>query len=379
MRIFKNRFFAILSAFLILMAVVGIGVVAAQEADDSSSTDTSSDDSSSDSSDDSSSDDSSSSEDSSTEEAPAESGDVTAEDDSNSADDGSTIVEVEETNTEETIVEVQDADDVITSEGPVEYEEVNTEISDNDVYVSDDDYTITDNDVDIDTYGPVIYNPSDDDYNYTSYDNDITTAGNNSTIVKDSTIITDITEIEHTEIKQVNLDNSETVSIDVKNDNSVVNNVYFVPTKDAGKAKVVVEDLKPGCIKEKPVGIVYKSFNIFIDNPEATVDNAAVDFKVEKTWLIENNLDSSTIILNMYEGGKWIEVPVTVTGGDSQFVYFKAKVSKYSTFAISSKAITVDKVLKQENMTVSEEEIDGPTKSVVIKMLEFVIELLEGK
>ncbi|HHV24454.1 MAG TPA: PGF-pre-PGF domain-containing protein [Methanosarcina sp.] len=370
------------------MAVVGIGVVAAQEADDSSSTDTSSDDSSSDSSDDSSSDDSSSSEDTGTEDsssedssteegAPAESGDMTADDDSNAADDGSTIVEVEETNVEEeeTIVVVQDADDVIVSDGPVEYEEVNTEITE-----------IGDGSTNIESGGQVIYKEENTaishvDYSYDSeYSNEytsteITNLENSTQEIDNSYEYTDnsTTIINKPETKTVNIDNSQNTNIFFE-DNSVVNSINFV-SKESGKTKVIVKEI----YEKPPVENVYKTFNIFVDNAEVTsnMDNAAVDFKVEKTWLIENNLDSSTIILNIYEGGKWIEVPVTITGEDSHFVYFKAEVSEYSTFAITSKAITVDKVIKQDN--ISEEEIDGPTKSVVIKMLEFVIELLEGK
>lgn len=265
-----------------------------------------------------------------------------------------------------------------------------TTISDDDVDISDGDYnyTVYGDDTDISTCGPVIYDTSDNDYNYTSDDDytysdddNITTTINledDDIFADNSTINTGETIITETTINQVILNDSKTVSVNIENNNSVVNNVYFVPTKDAGKAKVIVEDLKPECIKKKPVGVVYKSFNIFIDNPKATVENAAVDFKVEKTWLIENDLDSSTIILNMYEGGKWIEVPVTITGEDSRYVYFKAEVSEYSTFAITSKTITVDKVMKQDNSEDNpEEEIDEPTKNVIVKLLELVIELLE--
>lgn len=354
---------------------VTTGIVYAQETDDSGN-DASSDaddSSSSDSSvDDTSSDDSSSSEDSSSEESSSE--DVSAEDDSNSADDGSTIVEVEETNSEETTVGVQDADDVIVSGGPVEYEEINTEVTE-----------IGDGSTNIESGGSVIYKEEstaishvDNSYN-SEYSNNYTST--ETTILENSTQEIDkssdytdnsTTTINTNETKTVNIDNSQNTKISFE-DNSVVNNINFV-SKESGKTKVIVKEV----YERPPVENVYKTFNIFVDNAEVTsnMENAGVDFKVEKTWLIENNLDASVIVLNMYEGGKWIEVPVTVTGEDSQFVYFKAKVSKYSTFAISSKAVTVDKVIKQGN--ISEEEIDGPTKSVVIKMLEFVIELLEG-
>jgi hypothetical protein len=62
-------------------------------------------------------------------------------------------------------------------------------------------------------------------------------------------------------------------------------------------------------------------------------------------------------------------------------------VSEYSTFAISSKTVTVDKILKESDSqgnasqgnNSSEGEIDEPTKNVIIKLLELVIELLKGE
>lgn len=305
----------------------------------------------------------------------------------NEAGDNSTIIDV--TEIEETNVDYAETDN------SVEITDIDTtEITD----IDNTDTTIVGDGNDANTFRSdvVVYNEENTNVNntYTSdYDYNSTYSDNDNTILENSTQVIDNSYkssynseiiIQTTEINQVNIDNSKTVSIDVKNNNSVVNNIYFVPTKDAGKAKVVVEDLKPESIEKPPAGVVYKSFNIFIDNGNKQVidiDNAAVDFKVEKSWLIANEIDSSTIVLNMYESGKWMEVPITITGEDSQYIYFKAAVSQYSTFAITSKAITVDAVLKQtgsQNTSISEEEIDGPTKNVIIKLLEFAIELLKG-
>lgn len=294
-----------------------------------------------------------------------------------SAGDNSTIVseDYEETNIdyEETNIDekntilVDEGDDVISSGGPVIYNENNTEITDVDTTeITDIDTTYSDND-------------------------NTTTTLENSTVEIDNSYESD-TNITTYETREVNIDNSKTVSIDIKNNNSVVNNVYFVPTKDSGKATVVVEDLNEEGLTKKPEGVVYKSFNIFIDNEnkqDIDIDDAAVDFKVEKSWLVANGLDSSAIVLNMYESGKWIEVPITITSEDSQYIYFKAEVSEYSTFAITSKTVTVDKILKQsesqdnsnsgEQDNSSSEEIDGPTKNVIIKLLELIIELLKGE
>lgn len=297
----KKQFFAILSAFLILMAGFGMGVVAAESAgDNSTNIETTVD--------------------------VSEANPIVADDDSNVADDGSTVVDTTITNSD-----------------------------DDSTYVSDDDTNITDI--------TVLENSTqktDNSYKYT--DNSTTT--------------------------QVNVDNSKNMNVSFT-DNSVVNNINFV-SKDSGNTKIIVQDVKDEeTLETLPEGNIYKSFNIFIDNVEVAnnIENAAVDFKVEKTWLVENGLDSSAIVLNMYESGKWVEVPITITGEDSQYVYFNAEVSEYSTFAISSKTVTVDKILKESDSqgndsqgnNSSEGEIDEPTKNVIIKLLELVIELLKGE
>lgn len=282
---------------------------------------------------------------------------VTAGAKANSSGDNSTIED------ETTVVDVSED----TNEDSVEKED--TIVADHSV-VTDTTVISTDDD---------IYN-SDEDYNSVSSDDDIITYVNTD---DDSIIANNSSVIRYEETTQVNLDNSQTVTVDVKNDNSVVNNIYFESTTDSGKAKVVIEDLKDDTsLVEKPTGDIYKSFNIWIDSDNVNdIENAAVDFKVEKTWLKANGLDSSAIILNMYEGGKWIEVPITITSEDSQYIYFTAEVSEYSTFAITSNTVTVDKVLKQSNITEnsnSEEEKSGITRSEIIHILEMILAYLKG-
>jgi PGF-pre-PGF domain-containing protein len=300
---------------------------------------------------------------------------VTAGAQGNSSGDNSTIED------ETTVVDISDDtnEDSVKKEDTIVADDsvvVDTTVisTDNDIYNSDDDYN---------------YESSDDD-NITSVntDDDDITANNSSVYNGDVTVINDSsqTNIQYVETTQVNMDNSQTVTVDVKNDNSVVNNIYFESTTDSGKAKIVIEDLKDDTsLVEKPTGVIYKSFNIWIDSDNVNdIENAAVDFKVEKTWLKANGLDTSAIVLNMYEGGKWIEVPITITSEDSQYIYFTAEVSEYSTFAITSKTITVDKTITVNNTLTSTssdnntEETNGLTKSEIIHILEMILAYLKG-
>lgn len=274
---------------------------------------------------------------------------------------------------ETTVVDVSDG----TNDNSVEKEDIivadHSVVNDTTVISTDDD-----------TYN------SNNDYNYVSSDDDIITSVNTD---DDSIIANNSAVIQYVETTQVNIDNSQTVTVDVKNDNSVVNNIYFESKADSGKAKVVIEDLKDDTsLVEKPTGDIYKSFNIWIDSDNVNdIEDAAVDFKVEKKWLKANGLDESSIVLSMYDDGKWVEVPITLTSEDSQYIYFTAEVSKYSTFAITSNTVTVDKVLKQSNATEnnsseensseensSEEKTNEITKSDIIHILEMILAYLKG-
>lgn len=291
-------------------------------------------------------------------------------------DSGDNSTNVEITNTEETNIE------------ETNIEETNTDITVDDADKTNTNITVDDADNVIFSGGPVTYEENtteitDIDTNITDIDTDITTLENSTQVTDNSYNYSDNsrTIIQNVETTNVNVDNSQSTTV-AFTESTVVNNINFV-SKDSGETKVIVQDIKDEeCLETLPAGNVYTSFNIFIDNAEmkSNIEDAAVDFKVEKTWLIENNLDSSVIILNMYENGEWVEVPVTITGEDSKFVYFTAEVSEYSTFAITSKTVTIDKVLKQTDAKISDsEEIAEPTKNVIIKMLEFIIELLKGE
>lgn len=196
------------------------------------------------------------------------------------------------------------------------------------------------------------------------------------------------TNIYHMETTQIYIDNSQHVNVDFT-DNSVVNNINFEATKASGKTIVTVEDLKDKSVltDKPPVGNIYKSFNIVINNGGIeNIEKPSVNFQIEKAWLTANGFDKSGIVLNMYKDGKWVVVPITMSGEDSRYVYFTAKVSGYSTFAITGKTITVNTILENpvvgtnttqtgvNNTTAPVDDI--PHKAEIIRLLEYIIDLL---
>ncbi|HNW37918.1 MAG TPA: PGF-pre-PGF domain-containing protein, partial [Methanosarcina vacuolata] len=67
------------------------------------------------------------------------------------------------------------------------------------------------------------------------------------------------------------------------------------------------------------------------------IESPSVNFKVNTSWVDESNINRSSIILDWYDDEKkeWMELPVSLTGEDDQFLYFTANVPGYSPFAIT--------------------------------------------
>ncbi len=119
--------------------------------------------------------------------------------------------------------------------------------------------------------------------------------------------------------------------------------VSFDSKKTAGKTTTIVEQLKnkSTLVSSLPEGDVYKYFNVWVGNSgfasSSNIDNPAICFKVEKSWIQDKKIDQDSIKLNRYSDKKWEQLPVTLSDEDSKYLYFTADVSGYSFFAITGK------------------------------------------
>jgi hypothetical protein len=90
-----------------------------------------------------------------------------------------------------------------------------------------------------------------------------------------------------------------------------------------------------------PPGEVYKYLNIWVGNSgfgdSNNIVNAVINFKVEKTWIQDKNIDKSSIILNRYSDKKWNQLSTNLSGEDDKYLYFTAKTPGFSPFAITGK------------------------------------------
>jgi PGF-pre-PGF domain-containing protein len=124
-----------------------------------------------------------------------------------------------------------------------------------------------------------------------------------------------------------------------KENNSIVS-VSFTSKLNGGQVKAVVEMLKgtSSQVRSSAPGDVYRNMNIYVDSNLApsVIGNSKIDFKVEKSWIYNNEVEISTITLCRYSGNSWVQLPTTVIGEDEYYYYFTSTTPGFSPFAISS-------------------------------------------
>ena len=137
------------------------------------------------------------------------------------------------------------------------------------------------------------------------------------------------------------------VSYSFNSEGNVVQHINFTGVTSSGQiaAKVEILDHTSALADHAPSGIVYKNLNIWVGNlgwaSSRNIANPTVNFKVEKTWVSDNNVDKSSIKLNRYTEEAWNQLVTTMIGEDANYMYFDAETSGFSPFAITGKKVSI--------------------------------------
>jgi len=117
--------------------------------------------------------------------------------------------------------------------------------------------------------------------------------------------------------------------------------VEFDAKKSFGKTTTIIEELKERSVLTPagPDGEIYKYLNIWVGNggvatPE-NIGNPVIGFKVEKSWLEENEILESSIKLWRYNDDVWNLLLPEKVNEDDEYVYFEAETPGFSPFAIT--------------------------------------------
>jgi len=94
----------------------------------------------------------------------------------------------------------------------------------------------------------------------------------------------------------------------------------------------------PAEISVEKEGKVYRYLQITAgENLGDNLKNATITFKVEKSWLGDNNLDENDVSLFRFNSGRWGKLSTTILNSDDAYAYYKIRVTSFSYFAIAEK------------------------------------------
>ncbi|AKB37898.1 Cell surface protein [Methanosarcina siciliae C2J] len=155
------------------------------------------------------------------------------------------------------------------------------------------------------------------------------------------------------ELAQVFITNGKAIKFEFKKNATCIVYVGFDAKKNAGKTTTIVEELKgkSSLVSELPAGEVYKSFNVWVGNSgyatSKNIENPVICFKVENTWIGDENVDKASITLNRYSDKKWEQLPAKISGEDDTYLYFTSDVPGFSSFAITGTSTTASEIVTE--------------------------------
>jgi len=138
--------------------------------------------------------------------------------------------------------------------------------------------------------------------------------------------------ISETEREYVNKGSEVSYSFD--SEGNIVRYINFTGVTSSGTiaAKVEILNHTSTMVDQAPTDIVFKNLNIWVGNlgwaNPSNIANPTINFKVENSWITENNIDKSTIKMNRYSEGKWNPLATTRIGEDANDLYFEVQTPR---------------------------------------------------
>ena len=141
-------------------------------------------------------------------------------------------------------------------------------------------------------------------------------------IVPNQPLVIDISNPNDIKFEKIEIQTSE-----------IVNNVEISFTRTYEKPSTVTFSAVTSTDERVYVYLTVDKTNVNDNN----IKNATIRFKVEKEWIINNNVDASFVVLKRYENVGWKELSTQNTGDDDIYAYYEAASPGLSVFAITAK------------------------------------------
>ena len=162
-----------------------------------------------------------------------------------------------------------------------------------------------------------------------------TTAKTTTTIAKEEKTIG---SVEPGEQKQVTFEESDDLGIEEINfkANNQINNGK-VTLKTINIETDVCDGYK---ISISAPGLSYKDLCLEKQNiGDQDVGEVKIKFKVLKSWIRDNRIDSGSLAIHRFSDGKWNKLPTEITSEDATYVYLEAESPGLSAFSISAQQV----------------------------------------
>jgi len=153
---------------------------------------------------------------------------------------------------------------------------------------------------------------------------------------------------------------------------NIVSHINFTALNSAGTvaAKVEILNNTSTLVSTPPPDEVHKNLNIWVGNygwaTEKNIADTSVSFKVEKSWVTDNNIDDATIALYRYSDDNWHKLVTRKIAEDANSLQFEAETSGFSPFAVTGKKIMAkfggEGIVAQPTATAEKTPVPTPTE-----------------
>jgi len=155
----------------------------------------------------------------------------------------------------------------------------------------------------------------------------------------------------------------EVVDFDFNDEKNDIDYVRYLSLKNAGKITVTIEVLKNTSTFSNSAasGTVYKNINIWVGKTgyatEENIKDPTIGFRVDREWLLDNDIDQSSVELQRYSEGTWNKLSTEMSDSDENYLYFEAKTPGFSPFAITGMTMGTQTGTTVDGTVLMEEEI----------------------
>ncbi len=152
-------------------------------------------------------------------------------------------------------------------------------------------------------------------------------------------------------VSSVNVQTEQAIAVNFE-DNQLIKKITISTSTAIDNVVVQAQKIsvKPQAVSEPSTvvsGVVVSHYLDITVTPTGenvvSVENANIEFKVEKSWLTDNNIDPTTVKLLRYTT-TWTELPTAYVSEDATYRYYTATTPGFSTFAVVGATLPISQL-----------------------------------